>query len=852
MFKKARLSFLSIAVIVILSVALAFLYLLQRQEIYSNLKSNNKSLIEKETVYFERMTDSWTNVLTSLAKHESFRNYINALVKGKDISKVKLELEKVFNRVGARQFEQIRYIRFVDIKGMEKIVSKNAKSIDVYRDLSNEDFFQQGIMTRTGSASKASLEKWKDNVFIHRSIPIFVKNKRLGILSISIDVKSMLSRYDYLLSVKATDVIALVNQQGKVLYQIGSDNFDKAQAEVVFGVVKQRSTSSPILEYQENVWSYIQNKPYGFTILFLSKGKKITALLNYEYKKLAVVLFVGSFLLIFIVFYSTRKIHRQDIKVDRKKVISTQRSHNFASISDELRRPINTLLGSLITLEETTLDLKQKNYTNTAKKSADHLLALVNEFQDYSKISRGEFKLEKIEFDLRSTIHDIAEIMSAEAYKKDLEVSCLVSADVPQRVLGDVTRLRQVLINLVSYAVHYTDHGEISLCLSSDSHSQDTRYINIDISDTGGMIDQETMSQQIAMFTDIDIDLENDENYSGEGLGLALSKQLIELMAGEITMRENNQGGNTFRIRLPLPVVDVVKKEVVKQDLDGKRILIVGEIENNRNALSQAFARWGMSGAAMEEFDRVVNVLRDSIISGKRFDVCLIDVSLSSSSEKAFEIVRQIRMEFDVDELAIVTLTAQGVPGDAKRARKLGIQAYLTKPVSRENMHKAILRIFDSGLDQEAEFVTKHSLKETEEKNNHRVLLAEHNPGVSKQIVKHFHQFGFHVDLADDGVKAEQAIKNNIYDALFINTSLKGLDVFQFVRDFRKEEDIFNSHLNGNLSEKIHMPIVAVVSVADEQMFDKCEANGISEVIQSPYEETDLNLIISRCFPGKN
>jgi len=547
-----------------------------------------------------------------------------------------------------------------------------------------------------------------------------------------------------------------------------------------------------------------------------------------------------------LVFYSTRKIHRQQIKVERKKVISTQRSHNFASISDEIRRPINTLLGSIITLSETSLDLKQKNYVDTAKKSADYLLALVNEFQDYSKITRGEFDLEKIEFDLRATVHDIAELMSAEAYKKGLEVSCLVSSDVPERVLGDATRLRQVLINLVSYAVHHTENGEVSLCLSADLHDHNTQYINIDISDTGGLMDQETISQQITMFTDIDMDEE--DNYSGEGLGLALSKQLIELMAGEISMRENNLGGNTFRIRLPLPVVEVVRKEIVKENLDGNRILIVGEIENNRNALSQAFALWGMSGAAMEEFDRVANVLRDAVMSNNGFDVCLLDVSLSSSSEKAFEVVKQIRMEFDSSEVALITLTAQGVAGDARRARELGIQAYLTKPVSRENMHKAVLRIFNSGLDQTPEFVTKHSLKEGLQQNSHRVLLAEHNADVSKQLVRYFSLTGIFVDLASDGAKAEIAMKNNIYDAVFINTTLSGLNVFKFVSDFRKEENAFNSQLNGNLTEKIHMPIIAIVETADERLMEKCNKSGFTEVIQKPYGESDLNALIERNF----
>ena len=850
MFTKARLSFLSIAIIAILVVALAFLYLLQRQEIYNNIKSNNQSLIEKEEKYIHQVSDGWTALLTSLAKHESFRIYINALVKAQDVSLPKYQLEKLFSKAGVQQFGQIRYIRFIDAKGMEKVVSKNSKATDEYRDLSTAEFFKQGMITRFGEVSRAEIEQWKGSAYIHRSIPIAVKNKRLGILSITIDTKNILSRYEYLLSVRAIDDIVLVSRQGKVLYHIGSEDFDKHEAEIVYGVVRQSATGAPILEHQENIWSHIRNKPYGFSILFLSKGKNITELLNKEYIKLAVVLFVGSFAMLFLVFVSTRKIHRQQIKVERKKVINTQRSHNFASISDEIRRPINTLLGSLTTLAETNLDLKQKNYTDTAKKSASYLLALVNEFQDYSKITRGEFDLEKIEFDLRATVHDIAELMSAEAYKKGLEVSCLVSSDVPERVLGDATRLRQVLINLVSYAVHYTENGEVSLCLSADFHSHDTQYINIDISDTGGMMDQQTMSEQITMFTDIDI--EDEENYSGEGLGLALSKQLIELMAGEITMRENSLGGNTFRIRLPLPVVDVVRKEIVKQDLDGKRILIVGEIENNRNALSQAFARWGMSGAAMEEFDRVVNVLRDATISNNGFDVCLLDVSLSSSADKAFEVVKQIRMEFDASELAIITLTAQGVAGDARRARELDIQAYLTKPVSRESMHKAVSRIFNTGLDEKPEFVTKHSLKEGKQQNSLRVLLAEHDSDGSKQLIKYFSQLGIFVDLASDGMKAENAMKNNIYDAVFISITLTGLNVFKFVNDLRKEEDTFNSQLNGNLNQKIHMPVIALTEKADARLIEKCKSSGMSEVMHKPFNETNFNALITRNFPDNH
>jgi len=601
------------------------------------------------------------------------------------------------------------------------------------------------------------------------------------------------------------------------------------------------------MEYQQNIWSYVKNEPYNFTILFLSKGENITEFLNAEYKKIGIVISISSLILVFMVFSSARNTERKESKAESKKVIAQQRSNNFASISDEIRRPINTLLGALVTLSETKLDFQQNLYAVTAKKSADYLLALVNEFQDYSKITRNEFELEKIEFDLRSTVHDIAELMSAEAYKKGLEVSCLVGADVPKRVLGDVTRLRQVLINLVSYAVHNTDNGEVSLCISAEDHSERMKYIYIDISDTGNIMDQETMSQQQTMLADIDI--ENEGSYSSEGLGLALSKQLVELMAGEVTMRQNSLGGNTFRICLPMPVVDVVAQNKEPKSLDGKRILIVGEIENNRNALSQEFAHWGMSGAAMEEFDRVVNVLRDAVISNKPFDVCLIDVSLSSSSDKAFEVVSQIRLEFDIDELALITLTAQGVPGDANRAQKLGIQAYLTKPVSRDSMHAAMLKIFNASLEGTPEIVTKHSLKEGLTQNVHRVLVAEQDVLFNKKLVKYFSRAGLLVDVANEGLKAEIAIRNNVYDAVFVSTTLPGINVFKFVKDFRKEESTLNNSLNLSSQSNIQTPIIGLINASDGAEIEKCKKNGMDNVLMRPFDESKVNAFITQYLP---
>jgi len=848
MLKTARLSFLSIAIILIVAMALTFLYLLERQEIYSNLKDTNLKLVQQDADYFDKLSKHWESTLKDLSRHNNFKLYVNALAKQRTVKVYRQQLQNVFNKMTADQHSHIRLIRFIDAKGNEKLISRNAKTVWEVTNLSNQRFFQRAITTRVGEVAKAEFDVLEDSAFIQLSTAIVADNTRLGVLSISIDVKSLLSRYDYLLSVNVTDSVALLNRQGKVLYHTQSEYFNRSEMEKAFPIITQNSTSSPIMEYQKNIWSFVRNKPFDFYVLFVSKGDRITGYLNSQYKKIGIIFGVSSLMLVFIVFTSTRKIQRQQGKTESKKIVTKQRSHNFASISGEMRRPINTLLGSLVTLSETDLDKKQREYARTANHSAKFLLELVNEFQDYSKISQGIFKLHEIDFDLRFTVHDVAELMSAQAYKKGLEVSCLVSSDVPKRVRGDATRLRQVLINLLSYAILKTDNGEVSLCISTEDYAQSSKMIVIDISDTGNLVDQETITQLISMFTDIDLD--DEENYTSEGLGLALSKQLVSLMSGELAMRENNLGGNTFQIRLPLPVVSVVEKaekpeRKAKDKLGGKRILIVGEIENNRNALSQAFAHWGMSGATMEEFDRVVNVLRDAIISNNPFDVCLIDVSLSSSSEKAFDLVRQIRQEYQADVLSLVTLTAQGVPGDASRAKKLGAQAYLTKPVSRESMLETMLRIFSGELHEKPEFVTKHSLKEGDRQSTHRLLLAEPDSMFNKQLVRFFKQAGILVDLADTGPKTEMAIKSNVYDIVLISATLSGLNVYQYIQNFRKDEAALNDSLNAHSKTRIHMPFIGILDNWDPKIAEKCKSSGMDDVIKKPFDAAKLDELVA-------
>jgi len=833
---------LSLIVIIILAISLTFLYLLQRQQIYDNVKESSRALVEQETQYYKQITEEWSRTLLTLSRHEAFRLFVKAYSGNtpKSIADYRQTLEKRFTEVGRFGLSHIQNVRFIGTDGNEIVVVKNGKPFHDYRNVADVDFFKAGIKQRAGKLSRVFFSGNKNNAFIHRSLPVFVKGKLVGLLSISIDIKHLLDKYQYLFASNVADQVMFLSKEGDIIYQMNKPAFSDSDIKNVIVGIKHTTPKYPVLEDQQNVWSFVFNQSYGFYVLFQSNGKRITAMLNAQYEKLGMAFFISSFILVMLVFWLTRYIQRKEAQEISNKVITQQRSIHFASVSDEIRPPINALLGALMTLTETELDNKQFYYADTAKKSAECLLELVNEFQDYSRISRGEFSLEKIDFDLRSTVHDISELMSAQAYKKGLEVSCLVAADVPKRVVGDATRLRQVMINLMSFAVEYTNQGEISICVSAKDVDKQSKLISIEIIDTGNMVDQEIMREHFKMFTEPNY--QNPETYTSEGLGLALSKQLVELMDGDIAVAENNSGGNTFTISIPMSYALEVEQVKPTVSLSGKRVLILGETGTNRASLSHAFSKWGMSGASMDEFPRIVNVLREAKMANKAYDVCIVDVSLTSSSDKAFNAVSNIRKEFSESELGIIILTVQGAAGDVKKARELGVQAYLTKPISRNTMRQTLLQVLDSRLDLSSKIVTRHSLKENDPTNISRVLAVESDELMQKKLAKYFNKAGYQIDFAENGEKLKSAISDHAYSLVLFDMQLPGVDVFQFARDFRHTEEA----LNQSTDSQTHVPIVGLMSKRDKSIVSQSYEAGIDTVILKPVSDEKIQLIVAQ------
>ncbi len=831
---------LALIISIIMGIALGFLYLLERQKIYSAIKENSRNLVSQEVAFHRQLGQEWDQKLRQVLSHNTLRLYLNAFLKqpGEVPEVYQDAVARLFLDITAYRSNMISRISLVDLQGQELLATEGQQIVSEPKDWYPNDYFRDAVNQPANRPVANQFEVKGERAFLYKMVPVAVQNKKIALLVFSIRIQDLINRYKYLLAATFNDQIIAVTKRGRLLLASDMNSVDKSELNNVITSIKQTSSSDPVVEFKQDVWSYIEVGDQGYYILFKASGSKITRYLNDEYLKVGALFLISSLVMILLVFLSTRRFQRQQAEQKSEQVIHSERSLSFASVSDEIRQPLNALLGALGVLEENMDNAQEKSYLESAKKNAMHIDELVKEFQDFARINAGEFQLEPIEFDIRATLHDIADLMSSQAKEKNLDIACLISSDTPRRVKGDVTRIRQVLINLISFAIKHTEHGEISLNLSAENLSPTEKLIHVDVSDTGNLVDQESMLAHFAMFTS-DAYLQ-DKHSSGEGLGLALSKQLLGIMGGEICARENPLGGNTFRVTLPLQTVEPVSVSVPKDQLEGKRVLIVGEIENNRQMLSHTLSKWGLSGGTMDDFPHVVTVLHEAEENDKPYHACLIDVSLSSSSEKAFELVRQIRKEWDAQQLALIILTMQGAPGDAKMAKELGVQAFLTKPMTRQRLKEVLLRIFDTELGEPVEFITRHTLKEVEQEHRARILLADADPVRQKQIVRLLESPRFQVDLAVDGPSLETAINHNVYDMVLLDVDLPKLDVFNYVNKFRAYEKNLNTALNVSSAAPIRLPIIAIVPEVTVELTSRCEKYGLDNLISKPVTEDQL------------
>ena len=515
----------------------------------------------------------------------------------------------------------------------------------------------------------------------------------------------------------------------------------------------------------------------------------------------------------------------------------------LATMSHEIRTPMNGVLGMAQLLDDTSLSREQREYLDVISQSGQTLLKIINDILDFSKIEAHKMTLDPIPFDLEHSVHDVTSLLSGKAQEKGLELIIDFAPDCPTYLVGDAGRIRQILLNLLGNAIKFTAQGYVLLKISCKGASDHQAELRIILQDTGIGIDEQQQAKLFRPFSQADSSTTRE--YGGTGLGLSISKQLVELMGGRMGVESAPDEGSVFWIELTLPLAES-PGAIPPEDLSGKRALVVDDLQINRTLLARQLQHFGLEVEEAAGAHKALQLLRQGMESGHPFDIALLDYLMPETDGE--QLARLIRQQEGLFELPLILLTSAGQRGDAERFRRIGISAYLTKPLTASLLRQALSSALGRRHVNNSEglLITQHSLDESSLQQQPslgsftgHVLLAEDVLANQKVAASMLKKLGLEVSIANHGLEVLEACSEKNFDLILMDCQMPQMDGYTTTGRIRENE-----------GHTTHTPIVALTANAFKEDRQRCLDAGMDDFVAKPFSIQTLQQAVSKWLPG--